>query len=139
MKKSILFLIAIFCLSVSCKKEETKVTQFSVTSADYLINYDSISYAIINYSDLNEISGDTTTYMNPDNFSHSVKVEKPFRLTLTAEHSYLLKKFEVFDKFGTLLYYIPYRTQFSSNGGMTLPFIFKAIDGGYSWPVIKKN
>lgn len=138
MKKSILLLIAIFCLSISCKKEGTKVTQFSPVTNEGVINYDSISYAIINYSESNEIKGDTSVFMNPDIFSHSVKAEMPLRLTLTAEHSYVLKKFDLFDKFGNLLYYIPYRSQLNTTGGMALPFTFKAIDGSYLLTVIKK-
>jgi hypothetical protein len=137
MKKSILLLIAIFCLSISCKKEGTKVTQFSPVTNEGVINYDSISYAIINYSDLNEIKGDTSILMNPDIYSHSVKVEKPLRLTLKAEHSYVLKKFDLFDKSGNLLYYIPYRTKLNFNEGFTLPFTFKSIDGSYVLGVIK--
>jgi len=139
MNKSIVLFFAIFCLSVSCKKEETKVTQFSLTTNEGVINYDTISYAIINYSDSNEIKGDTSVLMNPDIFSHSVKVEKPLRLTLKEEHSYVLKKFDLFDKSGNLLYYIPYRTQLNFNEGLTLPFTFKAIDGSYLMGVTKKN
>jgi len=139
MKKSIVLFLAFFCLPIACKKEGTKVTKFDVvsTTAEGVINYDSISYAIINYSDSNEIR-DTSIFMNPGIFSYSVKVEMPLRLTLTAEHSYVLKKFDLFDKFGNLLYYIPYRPQLNFNGGMTLPFMFKAIDGSYVLTVTKK-
>jgi len=139
MKKTIFLLITTLFLAVSCKKEGTKVTQFSAEKADGSINYDSISYAIINYSESSEILGDTSAFLNPDIFSHSVKVEKPFTLTLKAEHSYVLKKFDLFDKSDNLLYYIPYRTQLNFNKGFTLPRIFKAIDGSYSLLVTKKN
>jgi hypothetical protein len=139
MKKSIVLFLAIFCLSLACKKEGTKITQFSADKANGSINYDSISYAIINYSESNEILGDTSAFLNPDIYSHSVKVEKPFTLTLKAEHSYVLKKFDLYNKSDNLLYYIPYRTQLNFNKGFTLPFIFKAIDGSYSLLVTKKN
>lgn len=69
---------------------------------------------------------------------HSVKVEKPLRLTLTAEHTYVLKKLDVFDKSGNLVYYVPYRSQLNLNEGITLPFIFKSINGAYLLGV-KKN
>jgi hypothetical protein len=140
MKKSIILIIAIFCLSVSCKKEGTKVTQFSVQFNERAdsVYYDSIAYAIFNYSDLKELK-DSSAFNNPDVFSHTVKVEKPYTLSLTAEHTYVLKKLDLFDKSGKLLFYIPYRTQLYTIGVLSLPFIFKAIDGGYVLGVTKKN
>jgi hypothetical protein len=140
MKKSILLLIVILFVSISCKKEETKVTQFYVQvneSADS-VYYDSIAYAIFNYSDVKELK-DTSSINNPDVFNHTVKVEKPYTLTLTAEHTYVLKKLDLYDKSGKLLFYIPYRTQLTTNNVMALPFFFKAIDGGYLIGVTKKN
>ena len=139
MKKSFVLLIAIFSLSITCKKEGTKVTKFDVISAtvDDIINYGSISYAIINFSDINDIK-DTSDYKNPDVFSNSVKVEKPLKLTLKAEHTYLLKKFDLFDNSGNLLYYIPYRTQLYYTGGFTLPFPVKAMDGTLVLTVTRK-
>lgn len=139
MKKSVLFIIAIFCLSVSCKKEGTKVTQFSVQFNERAdsVYYDSIAYAIFNYSDIKELK-DSSAINNPDVFSQSVKIKKPYSLTLTAGHTYVLKKLDLFDKSGTLLFYIPYRTQINTNSIMTLPFTFKAIDGGYVLGVAKK-
>src|ERR1035437_10167879 len=124
MKKSIVLFLAIFCLSVACKKDETRVTKFVPSWNGGEINFDSISYAIINYSDANEIK-DSLDSMNPDIFSHSVKVSNQFSISLTDEHFYLLKKFDLFDKSDKLLYYIPYRTQLNYSGGITLPFAFK--------------
>lgn len=140
MKKSILLLIAIFCLSISCKKEGTKVTQFYVQFNERAdsVYYDSIAYAIINYSDVKELK-DSSAINNPDVFNHTVKVEKPYTLSLTAEHTYVLKKLDLFDKSGNLLFYIPYRTQLNTDEVMALPFFFKAIDGGYLIGVTKKN
>jgi hypothetical protein len=140
MKKSILLLFAIFCISISCKKEGTKLTQFSMyfnERADSIYK-DSISYAIFNYSDVKELK-DSSAINNPEIFSHTVKVERPYTLTLTAGHTYVLKKLDLFDKSGILLFYIPYRTQINTNSIMTLPFTFKAIDGGYVLGVAKKN
>jgi hypothetical protein len=138
MRKSIVILFAILCLSVSCKKEGTKVVQFSPATTEGVINYDSISYAIINYSDATEINGDTSEFMNPDIFGYSVMVEKPLKLTLKEDHSYVLKKFDLFDESGNLLYYIPYRSTMNFNGGITLPFIFKARNGMLMLKVTKK-
>jgi hypothetical protein len=140
MKKSILFLLAIFCISISCKKEGTKLTQFSVyfnERADSIYK-DSISYAIFNYSDVKELK-DSSAINNPEVFSQTVKVERPYTLSLTAGHTYVLKKFELFSKSGNLLFYIPYRTSLNAHSIFVLPFIFNAIDGGYSLGVVKKN
>ena len=73
MKKTILLLIATLCLAVSCKKEGTKVTQFSVQFNERAdsVYYDSIAYAIFNYSDLKELK-DSSAFNNPDVFSHTV-------------------------------------------------------------------
>jgi hypothetical protein len=130
MKKSVVLLLVIFSLSISCKKEGTKVTQFDVQlaeRADSVYN-DSIAFATFNYSDVKELK-DSSEVNNPAVFSHSVKVEKPYTLTLSAEHSYVLKKLYLFDKSGNLLFYIPSRTQLNTTGGIALPFTFKAFDG----------
>lgn len=140
MKKSILLLIVIICLCNSCKKEGTKVTQFYVQfneKADS-VYYDSIAYAIFNYSDVKELK-DTSAINNPDIFHHTVNVEKPFTLSLTAEHTYVLKKLDLFDKSGKLLFYVPYRTQLNPYDVNALPFFFKTIDGAYVIGVTKKN
>lgn len=140
MKKSILLLFAIFCLFLSCKKEGTKVTQFSVQFNERAdsVYYDSISYAIFNYSDVEELK-DSSAVNNPDVLSNSVKVERPYTLTLKAGHTYVLKKLELYNKSGFPLFYIPYRTQPGAYNIMVLPFFFKAIDGGYVLGVAKKN
>jgi hypothetical protein len=139
MKKLFFLLITTIILAVSCKKEGTIITQFSAARSNGPIVYDSISYAIINYSEANEVLGDTSVFLNPEIFSHSERVEKPFTLALKAEHTYVLKKFDIFDNSGNLLYYVPYSTQLNFNKFFTLPFIFKAIDGSYQLNVIKKN
>ena len=140
MEKTIFLLIATLFLAVSCKKEGTKVTQFSVQFNERAdsVYYDSIAYAIFNYSDLKELK-DSSALNNPDVFSHTVKVEKPYTLSLTAEHTYVLKKLDLFDKSGKLLFYIPYITQLNTIGVLSLPFIFKAIDGAYVLGVTKEN
>jgi hypothetical protein len=69
----------------------------------------------------------------------SVTLSIPYTLSLTAEHTYVLKKLDLFDKSGKLLFYIPYSTQLNTIGVLSLPFIFKAIDGAYVLGVTKKN
>jgi hypothetical protein len=140
MKKNYSLLIAIFCLAISCKKDETKITQFYVLfneKADS-VYYDSIAYAILNYSDIKELK-DSLATNNPDVYSYSVKVQKPFTLSLTSGHTYALKKLELYGKSDNLLFYVPYKSKVNTNNILTLPFIFKAIDGGYALGVAKKN
>jgi hypothetical protein len=145
MKKSILLLIAIFCLSIACKKENTNFSQFSVYFAnlDDSIYYDSVSYAIINYSDVIEFK-DTSAFRNPDVFSQSEKVERrypyntdTYGITVISGHSYVIKKFDLVSKSGNVIFYIPYGPQyFTRNGikrsGPYFPFVFKAFSGSMS-------
>jgi|GEM_PF-6943706 len=145
MKKSIVLFFVIFCLAIACKKENTNFSQFSVDFAnlDDSIYYDSVSYAIINYSDVTEFK-DTTAFNNPDIFSHSEKVERrspyntdTYGITVISGHTYVIKKFDLVSKSGNVIFYIPYGTQyFTRNGikqsGAHFPFIFKAFSGGMS-------
>lgn len=137
MKNSLVFIVLIFASILSCKKDETCVTTFTPGLIDGQIYFDSISYAIINYSEIKE-NDDTTALMDPGIFSNSVKVSWPFSVTLIDGHAYHLKKFDLFDKAGKLVYYIPYRTHFQSSGGMTLPFAFKGMNRTLVLPVTKK-
>jgi hypothetical protein len=145
MKKTIILFLTIFCLALSCKKENTNFSQFSVGFANLedSIYYDSVSYAIINYSDMAEFK-DTTTFRNPDIYSHSEKVDKRFPLnidtygiTVKSGHTYVIKKFELISKSGNVIFYIPNGLQyFTRNGikrsGPNFPFVFKAFSGGMS-------
>jgi hypothetical protein len=145
MKKSIIISLSIFCFAIACKKENTNFSQFSLGFANLedSIYYDSVSYAIINYSDAAEFK-DTIALRNPDIFSHSEKVEKRFPLntnmygiTVKSGHSYVIKKFDLVSKSGNVIFYIPYGTQyFTRNGikrsGPNFPFVFKAFSGGMS-------
>jgi hypothetical protein len=103
MKNSILFFVVIFGLTISCKKDDTRVTEFIPSWNGGAIDFDSISYAIINYSDVNEMK-DSLDTMNPDIFSHSVKVSNPFSISLTDKNFYYLKKFDLYDKSDKLLF-----------------------------------
>jgi hypothetical protein len=145
MKKSIVLFLAIFCLAVACKKENTNFSQFSVDFANLedSIYYDSVSYAIINYSDVSELK-DSITFNNPEIFSHSEKVDRrypynttTYGITVTSGHTYAIKKFDLVSKSGNVIFYIPYGPQyFTRNGikrsGPHFPFIFKAFSGSMS-------
>jgi hypothetical protein len=145
MKKTIVLFLTVFCLSIACKKENTNFSQFSVDFAnmDDSIYYDSVSYAIINYSDVTEIK-DTSAIRNPDIFSHSEKVERRYPsngdmygITVISGHTYVIKKFDLVSKSGNVIFYIPYGPQyFTRNGikrsGPYFPFTFKAFSGGMS-------
>lgn len=152
MKKSIFLILTTLFLFVSCKKDGTKYSRFSIQFAQKAdsVYYDSVAYAVINYSDLSEIK-DTTDRKNPDIFSHSIKVNKQtglglsytYGLTLAAEHWYILKKFDLVSKLGNVIYYIPYGVQYYwvdniRYEGLALPFSFKAFDGQMLTMVTKK-
>lgn len=145
MIKSIVFFIAIFCLAIACKRENTNFSQFSVDFAnlDDSIYYDSVSYAIINYSDAIELK-DTSAFRNPDIYSHSEKVDKrspyntdTYGINVKSEHTYIIKKFDLVSKSGNVIFNIPYGPQyFTRNGikssGPNFPFVFKAFSGSMS-------
>ncbi len=145
MKKSIVLFIAIFCLAIACKKENTNFSQFSVDFANLedSIYYDSVSYAIINYSDVTEFK-DTSAFNNPDIFSHSEKVERrspyntnTYGITVKSEHTYVIKKFDLVSKSGNVIFYIPYGMQYFTRNGIKrswapFPFVFKAFSGSMS-------
>lgn len=117
MKKYIIFLLTVFCIAVSCKKEPgTGEMQFVTTfarSSDSIF-YDSVSYSIINYSDAIEFK-DTSEINNPEIFSHSIKLHingfKTDYISLAVGHKYFIKKFDLVDKSDNVIFYIPYGNQ----------------------------
>jgi hypothetical protein len=143
MKNTILLILTIFCLAIACKKEDTNFSQFRVDFANLAdsIYYDSVSYAIINYSDATELK-DSSAFRNPDIFSHSEKVERrypynfdTYGITVKSGHTYVIKKFDLLSKSGNVIFYIPYGPQyFTRNGikrtGPSFPFVFRAFSGG---------
>jgi hypothetical protein len=156
MKKSIIILIPIFCLSIACKKEFTNFSRFSLDFANLedTIYYDSVSYAIINYSDLTEIK-DSSEFINPDVYSHSEKVARQSRqypyniyeygITVTSEHNYVIKKFDLVSKGGKVIFYVPYDSLYYFRNGIrypapfTLPFGFRAFEGSMTGIFVKKK
>jgi len=144
MKKFVLILTVILCLSIACKKEGPKEMRFSISYArsEDSIYSDSVAYAVINFSDLSEFK-DTTDLNNPDIFSHSIKVENPYSLTFPAGQTCVIKKFDLVSKSGNVIFYIPYRVQYYYVNniryeGMALPFFIKVADGTYVMLVTKK-
>lgn len=138
MKNSILLMFAICCLTVSCKKEEKiKMVTFFPELSNASINFDSLSYAIVNYIDAEEIN-DTTDFYNQDVYTHSETTALPITLALTAEHTYVFKKFDIYDKSDNLRYYVPYQTGSRLSGGFELPFAFKVNHVSQQIDVIKK-
>jgi hypothetical protein len=151
--KSFVLLLAILCISIACKKENTNFSSFDLDLANPAdsIYYDSVAYAIINYSDLSEIK-DSIGHLNPDVFNHSEKVEKrsPYNIysygfTVKSGHSYVIKGFNLLSKSGNVIFYIPYGTQYYFREGiqykapLTLPFHFKAFSGGMMGLYITRN
>ncbi len=142
MKNTILLFLTIFCFAIACKKENTNFSQFRVDFANLAdsIYYDSVSYAIINYSDATELK-DSSAFRNPDIFSHSEKVERRnlynfdiYGITVKSGHTYVIKKFDLLSKSGNVIFYIPYGPQyFTRNGikrtGPSFPFVFRAFSG----------
>jgi hypothetical protein len=152
MKKSIVLLIAMFCLSVACKREFTNFSSFSIDFANLedTIYYDSVSYAIINYSDHNELKDSSDLY-NPDVFSHSEKIARKsqyniydYGFTVTSEHWYVIKKFDLVSKSGRVIFYIPYDSLYYVRDGkkypaFNLPISFKAFEGGMVGMYMKRK
>jgi hypothetical protein len=107
------------------------------------IYYDSVAYAIINYSDVTEFK-DTIAFNNPDIFSHSEKVERrspynsdTYGITVKSGHTYAIKKFDLVSKSGNVIFYIPYGPQYFTRNGIKhifskFPFVFKAFSGSMS-------
>lgn len=144
MKNFVLTLTIILCLSIACKKEGPKEMRFSISYArsEDSIYSDSVAFAVINYSDLSEFK-DTTDLNNPDIFSHSIKVENPYSITMPAGGTCVIKKFDLVSKSGNVIFYIPYRVQYYYINnirytGMALPFPIRVADGTWDMMVTKK-
>lgn len=117
MKSQLFLLLVILCLSASCKKEKEAVKiQFSsmfVKSSDS-IAYKTVDALLIHYDELKDGSNSNDSTI----FSHSVtlKIDKSKTtnqrivseyISLEVGH-YVLKKFDLIDSSGKIIYYIPY-------------------------------
>jgi hypothetical protein len=142
MKIPILLILSIFCFAIACKKESANFSQFRVDFADLAdtIYYDSVSYAMINFSDVTELK-DTSDFRNPDIYSHSEKVDRAspyntytYGITVKSGHTYVIKKFDLVSKSGKVIFHIPYGTQYYTRNGIKrsgppFPLFFKAFSG----------
>jgi hypothetical protein len=135
LKKNVSLLILICLILPACNKDKNVTVVFvpKFTRDEYNTYFDSISTAVINYSDLSEIK-DSSELNNPEIFNTSITSGKPFSLTLTSDHSFVIKKFDLMDKKGSVIFYIPYGTFYYYSDGSQyptqgLPLLFKAHDG----------
>jgi hypothetical protein len=154
MKNPLSLLLVILCLSASCKKEKVVVkiqfnTMFAKTSDS--IAYKTVDALLIHYDEFKDISkiDDSTS------FSHSVtlKIDKS-RTTyqsLVSEYisleagRYVIKKFDLIDSSGKIVYYIPYtipeKYEGNINGAIIpLPYTQTIYEGlsNVSFTIIKK-
>jgi hypothetical protein len=138
----------VFCLSLSCKKDSGKVEAWFGPSFPDAIYKDSVVCIIINYSDYSEFKNDQELN-NHDLFRYSSKIypESPDYcsectkffgfLNLDAGNTYVLKKFDLVNKSGKIIYYLPWNSDSINTSGYTtrLPFIFKSGQGRMSFEV----
>ncbi len=143
MKKLVLMFVMLIPF-LSCKKESPKTISFSISFARIQdsVYYDSVAFAVINYSEMSEIR-DSSDLNNPEVFSQTVKVEKPYTLTFESGQTCVIKKFDLINRSGEVIFYVPYGVQhyYVNNiqyDGIGLPFIIKAEDGVYTIMVTKK-
>jgi hypothetical protein len=132
--KALLFLA--LCLILSCKKETGKIDcWFNLNPPD--IYRDSISSIVINYSAFT----DDEALMNPDIYKYSIKTNSKSPscdiypcsidygyITLDIGHWYVIKKFDLVDSSGKILFYLPWKpdTVHGATNVPYLPFVFKA-------------
>jgi hypothetical protein len=142
MKKAAFILLLV--LSIACKKEEPQKMGFDpypFIKADS-IAFDSVAYLVFNYSYLSEFK-DLAERDNPDVFSHSITMEKPYSVTIPADEVLVIKKFDLVSTSGNVIFYMSYEKQYHEVDGITyqsskLPFMIRASEGGYSIDVVKK-
>ena len=140
----------VFCLSLSCKKDSGKVEAWFGPSFPDTIYKDSVFCIIINYSDISEFKNDQELN-NHDLFRYSSKIypkspdycsecTKYFGfLNLDVGHTYVLKKFDLVNESGKILYYLPWNSDSIPTTSNTpqLPFIFKSGQGRESFKVAR--
>lgn len=140
-------LFSAFCLVLSCKKDVGKIDcWFGLNPPD--IYRDSISAIEIKYSDFSDFKDDQELN-NPDLFRYSIKINSKSPdygypnlihygyITLDREHTYVIKEFDLVDRSGKILFYLPWKPDSVHNGDIPyLPFVFKAT-GFMSFNVVK--
>ena len=121
-ERKYIFLIPVICLLLSCSKEkEVSDISFSGIFAKLSdsVYYDSVSYLILNYSPSSELKTQSD-YSDSTIYSHSVKYEIDKSEIQKMNHSlgtkpvrfdagwYVVKRFDLVDKSGKVIYHIPY-------------------------------
>jgi len=136
MKTINIILCFVLFLSLSCKKDTAKIDcWFNLNPPDIYRN--SISSIIINYSAFN----DDEALMNPDLYQYNIKTNSKSSncdiypcsvdygsVTLDIEHTYVIKKFDLVDSSGKILFYLTWKPD-SVHGATDvpyLPYVFKA-------------
>lgn len=142
MKTILSFVLLIFTLCQSCKKDVgTQEIWFKPVCADEteVLKYDSIAYTIINYSDIPQYKPDPDFY-NQDIYSHSVKLDtKTEFISLPGWHRVVIKRFEMVDKSGKIMYYIPFGKDNVPESVNKLPISFQTQGGTKSITTIRVN
>jgi hypothetical protein len=146
MKALKVLLFSVLCFTLSCKKDPGSIDcWFDIKLPS--IYQDSISSIVIKYSDYSDFKNDQEIN-NPDLFNSSVEIssKKPNYdtntihygfITLNREHTYVIKKFDLINTSGKVLFYLPWRPDSVNIGSIPyLPFVFKA-KGSISFSVIK--
>ena len=156
MKKTILaFLILSFIFS--CKKEkEIGDVSFSTSFARVQdsVSYDSVSYIIMNYSLTNEFN-DNSSFDDSSKYSHSIKLDVDKNQRINGHFGtkyihldkgqYVIKRFDLVDKYGKVIYCIPYEIPENYktnviNNLISLPILFSTPEANTSFvfTIIKK-
>jgi hypothetical protein len=147
MKTIRVIVISAFCLILSCKKDAGKIDcWFGLNPPD---NYrDSISSILIRYSSISDFKDDQELN-NPDLFRYSSKIDSKSPdygypnlihygyITLDIDQTYVIKKFDLVDSSGKILFYLPWKPDSVHESSIPyLPFVFKA-KGFMSISVVK--
>ena len=139
MKTINVLLFSVLCLSLSCKKDPSKIEcWFNLNPPD--IYRDSISSIVINYSDYSAFK-DEEELMNPEIYQYSIKTNSKSSncdiypcsidygyITLDNGHAYVIKKFDLVDSSGKILFNLTWKPD-SIHGALDriyLPYVFNA-------------
>jgi hypothetical protein len=94
-----------------------------------ILNFDSIAYKTINYSDIHQYKSDQDFY-NPDVYNHSVNLDtKKEFISIPGWNSIVIKKFDMVGKSGKIMYYVPFGKRIFPDTIDKLPVSFQ-LQGG---------
>lgn len=132
MKKILFLMLSAFLFCLSCKKDRGySEIWFKPVCADKseILNYDSIEYTTINYSDITQYKWDEDLY-NPDVYTNSVNLDtKKEFISIPGWNSIVIKKFDMVGKSGKVMYYIPFGKRILPDTLDKLPVSFQ-LQGG---------